>query len=141
MIISTMQYQNADSERKQPQLAEVMAELDNLKKQSERLNLANKLHARMAGVLSLTGMIEAYSVWLMPFVNHELIGYSNGSRKKKHLFCSGHGPHRRSAMAFAEQLIDDKSSNHPITSCCLDQCTCFVVRSIPTSPIPDTPGQ
>lgn len=110
MTISTNQYQYADSNRKQPQLAEVMAELDSLKKQSERLDLANKLHARMAGVLSLTGMIEAYSVWLMPLVNHELIGYNNVGRKKRHLFCSGHGPNRRSAIAFAEQLIEDKST-------------------------------
>ena len=112
MTISTNQYHNSDSNRNQsqPQLAEVMAELDNLKKQSERLDLANQLHARMAGVLSLTGMIEAYSVWLMPLVNHELIGYNNTSRQKRHLFCSGHGPSRRSAMAFAEQIIDDTSS-------------------------------
>lgn len=110
MKISTIDYQYADSNRKQPQLAEVMAELDNLKKQSERLDLANKLHARMAGVLSLTGMIEAYSVWLMPLVNHELIGYNNSSRQKRHLFCSGHGPNRRSAIAFAEQIIEDSSS-------------------------------
>jgi diguanylate cyclase (GGDEF)-like protein len=86
-----------------------MVELDNVKKQSERLDLINKLHVRMAGVLSLTGMIEAYSVWLMPLVNHELIGYNNSSRKKRHLFCSGHGPHRRKAIAFAEQLIENKS--------------------------------
>ena len=62
MTISTNKYQYADSNRNEPQLADIMAELDNLKKQSERLDLANKLHARMAGVLSLTGMIEAYSV-------------------------------------------------------------------------------
>jgi diguanylate cyclase (GGDEF)-like protein len=109
MTISTNDYQYADSAGKQLQLAEIMAELDNLKKQSERLNLANKLHARMAGVLSLTGMIEAYSVWLMPLVSHELIGYNNSSRKKRHLFCSGHGPQRRSAIAFAEQIIDEQS--------------------------------
>lgn len=110
MTISTNQYQYADSNRKEPQLADVMAELDNLKKQSERLDLANKLHARMAGVLSLTGMIEAYSVWLMPLVNHELIGYNNATRQKRHLFCSGHGPSRRSAIAFAEQLIEDSTA-------------------------------
>ncbi len=110
MTISTNPYQYADSNRKEPQLADVMAELDNLKKQSERLDLANKLHARMAGVLSLTGMIEAYSVWLMPLVNHELIGYNNTSRRKRHLFCSGHGPSRRSAIAFAEQLIEDTTA-------------------------------
>ena len=110
MTISTHQYLYADSKRNELQLADVMAELDNLKKQSERLDLANKLHARMAGVLSLTGMIEAYSVWLMPLVNHELIGYNNNSRQKRHLFCSGHGPNRRRAIAFAEQLIDETTS-------------------------------
>ncbi|BHH84055.1 GGDEF domain-containing protein [Desulforhopalus sp. 52FAK] len=110
MTISTNKYLYTDSKISEPQLADVMAELDNLKKQSERLDLANKLHARMAGVLSLTGMIETYSVWLMPLVNHELIGYNNNSRQKRHLFCSGHGPNRRRAIAFAEQLINDTTS-------------------------------
>lgn len=45
----------------------------------------------------------------MPLVNHELIGYNNSSRKKRHLFCSGHGPNRRKAIAFAEKLIENKS--------------------------------
>ncbi len=93
----------------QPQFVEmdkVLVELDLLKRQSERLDIMNRLHGRMAGVLSLTGMIEAYSVWLMPLVPHELIGYNNTQRQKKHLFCSGHGPNRRRAIAFAEQLID-----------------------------------
>ena len=92
---------------KEVDLEQVLVELDYLKKQSERLDLINKLHGRMAGVLSLTGMIEAYSVWLMPLINHELIGYNNSRRNKRHLFCSGHGPCRRSAIAFAEQLIED----------------------------------
>lgn len=88
----------------------VMVELDHFKKQTERLDLMNRLHARVAGVLNLSGMIEAYSVWLMPLVEHELIGYSNTSRNKKHLFCSGHGPNRRRAIAFAEQLISGEDS-------------------------------
>ncbi len=100
--ISSLNLQQVDLEK-------VMVELDYVKKQSERLDLINKLHARMAGVLSLTGMIEAYSVWLMPLVEHELIGYNNNTRKKRHLFCSGHGPNRRKAIAFAEQLINDDS--------------------------------
>ncbi len=87
-------------------LNRVMVELNHFRKQSERLNMMNQLHARMAGVLGLSGMIEAYSVWLMPLVEHELIGYSNNTRKTKHLFCSGHGPNRRKAIAFAEQLIE-----------------------------------
>lgn len=92
----------------------VMVELNHFKKQTERLDMMNRLHARVAGVLSLSGMIEAYSVWLMPMVEHELIGYSNGSRKKKHLFCSGHGPNRRKAIAFAELLIQKKDSSEGI---------------------------
>lgn len=109
MTLTTQDAQISGSNLQQAELEKVMVELDNVKKQSERLDLINKLHARMAGVLSLTGMIEAYSVWLMPLVNHELIGYNNSSRKKRHLFCSGHGPNRRKAIAFAEQLIENKS--------------------------------
>jgi len=40
----------------------------------------------MAGVLDVSGMIESYSVWLMPQVEHELVGYKNQVRSKKHLF-------------------------------------------------------
>ncbi len=102
--------QISSTQLNQVELEQMMLELDDLKKQSERLHLINELHARMAGVLSLTGMIEAYSVWLMPLVRHELIGYDNSSRKKRHLFCSSHGPHRRNAIAFAEQLIEEAST-------------------------------
>ncbi len=110
MTLSTQKSQISGLNLQQAELEKVMVELDNVKKQSERLDLINKLHARMAGVLSLTGMIEAYSIWLMPLVNHELIGYNNNSRRKRHLFCSSHGPTRRKAIAFAEQLIENNSS-------------------------------
>jgi diguanylate cyclase (GGDEF)-like protein len=89
----------------------MMVELEHFRKQTERLDLINQLHIRLAAVLDLAGMIEAYSVWLMPHVEHELIGYSNELRSKKHLFCSSHGPIRRSVIAFAEQLMVDESQN------------------------------
>ncbi len=97
-------------------ISRVMVELDHFKKQSERLDIMNRLHARMAGVLNLSGMIEAYSIWLIPLVEHELIGYSNSSRNKQHLFCSGHGPNRRKAIAFAEQLIKMQETTHGVFS-------------------------
>ncbi len=109
MTITTKENQFSTSHLKQVELEKVMVELDSLKRQSERLDLINKLHGRMAGVLSLSGMIEAYSVWLMPLVGHELIGYNNSQRNTRHLFCSGHGPYRRKAIAFAEQLIAEKT--------------------------------
>lgn len=111
MTITLKENHFSSSQLKQVELEKVMVELDNLKKQSERLDLINKLHKRMAGVLSVSGMIEAYSVWLMPLVAHELIGYNNRNRNKRHLFCSGHGPYRRKAIAFAEQLIAEKTSS------------------------------
>ena len=68
--------QGAGSDR----ISQVMDELDQLKRQSERLDLINRLHGRMTGVLSMAEMIETYSVWLTPIVDHELIGYSNSVR-------------------------------------------------------------
>ncbi|MBA3006023.1 MAG: GGDEF domain-containing protein [Desulfocapsa sp.] len=93
------------------EIDQVMIELEHFRRQSERLDLINKLHIRLAGVLDLAGMIEAFSVWLMPHVEHELIGYNNTIRSKKHLFCSGHGPLRRSVIAFAEQLMANQACN------------------------------
>jgi diguanylate cyclase (GGDEF)-like protein len=92
-----------------------MVELDHLRRQTERLALINKLHVRLGAVLDMAGMIETYSVWLMPHVEHELIGYSNAIRNKKHLFCSGHGPLRRHLIAFAEQLMSDKNHDAAIS--------------------------
>jgi len=89
------------------EINQVMVELDHFRRQSERLNLMNKLHGRMAGVLDISAMIETYSVWLMPHVEHELVGYNNQVRAKKHFYCSGHGPKRRSILAFAEQLLNN----------------------------------
>ncbi len=86
---------------------QVMVELDHFRRQSARLDLMNKLHGRMAGVLDISTMIEAYSVWLMPHVEHELVGYKNQVRAKKHLYCSGHGPKRRSIIEFAEKILND----------------------------------
>lgn len=98
--------QAQDRSYDQAELDQVMVELDQLKRQSERLRLVNSLHGRLAGILDVGGMIEAYSVWLMPLVSHELIGYSNNTRNKKHFFCSSHGPQRRQAIDFAEKLVD-----------------------------------
>lgn len=88
------------------ELNEVMVELENLKRQSKRLKSVNDLHSRLAVALDVNGMIEVFSVWLMPLVKHELIGYRNILRNKKHFFCSSHGPFRRMALAFAEEVAD-----------------------------------
>ncbi len=86
---------------------QVKVELDHFKRQTERLDLMNKLHGRMAGILDVSAMIESYSVWLMSLIEHELVGYKNQVRSKKHFFYSGHGPKRRSIFAFAEEILND----------------------------------
>lgn len=87
-------------------MSQVLYELDRLKQQSKRLDQINKLHGRLAGTLSISDMIEAFSVWLMPVVEHELIGCYNRRTGKKVLFCSAHGPNRRRAISFAEKIIE-----------------------------------
>ncbi len=107
MSMTTPMLLNDSLDHKVEEIDQVMVELDHFRRQTERLDLMNKLHGRMAGVLELSGMIEAYSVWLMPHVEHELVGYNNQVRAQKHLFCSGHGPKRRSIIAFAEKLLNN----------------------------------
>ncbi len=87
-------------------MSQVLYALDRLKQQSKRLDQINKLHGRLAGTLSISDMIEAFSVWLMPVVEHELIGCYNRRTGKKVLFCSAHGPNRRRAISFAEKIIE-----------------------------------
>lgn len=107
MSMTTPMILNDSFDHNVEEIDQVMVELDHFRRQTERLDLMNKLHGRMAGVLELSGMIEAYSVWLMPHVEHELVGYNNQVRAKKHLFCSGHGPKRRSIIAFAEKMLNN----------------------------------
>lgn len=117
MTQSTQNLQNILPGRELMAVDRVLDELDSLKRQSEKLDLINQLHGRMAGVLSISGMIEAYSVWLMPLVDHELIGYNNSTRNKQHLFCSGHGPSRRKAISFAEELLNENTLNNGGQAC------------------------
>ncbi len=108
MNASTGMSLNESRNNEWQKLDQIMVELNHLKQYSKNLDLTNKLHGRMAGMLSLASIIEAYSVWLMPHISHELIGYSNTIRQKKYLFCSCHGPNRLQAITFAERLIDSR---------------------------------
>ena len=112
MMGSFTEHKTGPPQKRVDEISKVMYELDQLKRQSERLDMINQLHGRLAGVLSISGMIEAYSVWLMPIVEHELIGLNNYSKNKKYLFCSGHGPNRRRAIAFAERVIEHGDAKH-----------------------------
>jgi diguanylate cyclase (GGDEF)-like protein len=89
----------------------LLSELSHYRLQSEKLRKINTLYQRMAGILDLPAMIEAYSIWLMEFVGHELIGYHNPDRERMHMFCSYHGPKRRQAIQLAQELLDPESAS------------------------------
>lgn len=82
-------------------LDNLMVELDHYRRQSQWLMRVNELHARLACATDLQGMIEAFSVWLMPHVGHDLIAYRSDDKARLHMICSCHGPERRIAMQVA----------------------------------------
>jgi diguanylate cyclase (GGDEF)-like protein len=83
----------------------LIVELEHYRRQSEWLSMVNELHARLAGAVDMPAMLEAFSVWLMPLVNHDLLAYNNVERSRRHLLCSCHGPERRQAMAVAKEAF------------------------------------
>jgi diguanylate cyclase (GGDEF)-like protein len=87
-------------------MTNLLSELTHYRQQSEKLKKINTLYQRMAGVLDLTAMIETYSIWLMEFIDHELIGYNNPCRQRMHMFCSYHGPKRRQAIQLAQEILE-----------------------------------
>ncbi len=94
----------------------LIVELEHYRRQSEWLSMVNELHARLAGAVDMTAMLEAFSVWLMPLVNHDLLAYNNKERSRQHLLCSCHGPERRQAMAIAKEAF--VSQPECSDSCC-----------------------
>ena len=88
-------------------LDKLLSELAHYRSQTERLQRVNELHDRLAGIVDLSTMVEAYSVWLAQYVPHKLIGYSNSSRQRMQLFCSGHGPERKQAVSLAQRLLKE----------------------------------
>ena len=92
----------------------LLSELSHYRQQSEKLRKINTLYQRMAGILDLPAMIEAYSIWLMEFVGHDLIGYHNPDRQRMHMFCSYHGPKRRQAIQLAQEILERPLTEQPI---------------------------
>lgn len=96
---------NSDTEFCQIDMPSLMAELDQFRKKTERLSLFNELHARLAGAVDLPGMVEAFSIWLMPHVEHDLVAYNNPKRKRSYMYSSCHGPERQRIFEVAEKLF------------------------------------
>ncbi len=103
----TMSTNYQESNNGQGSLDDVLRELQQLKEESARLVLLNDLHARLASAVDLPSMIDAFSVWLMPRVPHELMAFDAPNNKRRHLCCSCHGPERQHVVGLAERLFSD----------------------------------
>ncbi|MEO5352396.1 MAG: GGDEF domain-containing protein [Magnetococcus sp. XQGC-1] len=55
--------------------ADLVEELREYKRQTERLGRSFELHRRLAETLDLNSMLEAFSLWLMPYLTHRLLAY------------------------------------------------------------------
>lgn len=88
-------------------LSVLLEELQQVRAKSDRLLLLNELHSRLSKALDLSSMIDAFSVWLMPRVPHELLAFDAPRENKRHLCCSCHGPRRREVVQIAENLFSD----------------------------------
>jgi diguanylate cyclase (GGDEF)-like protein len=99
-------------------LNSLVIELEHYRRQSEWLFMVNELHSRLAGAVDMPAMLEAFSVWLMPLVGHDLLAYNNKERSRRHLICSCHGPERSQAMAVAKEAIINQPD-------CSDSC-CWI---------------
>jgi diguanylate cyclase (GGDEF)-like protein len=109
--VSFSQTENMGRDFRHVDMNSLMAELDQFKKKTARLSLLNELHARLAGAVDLPGMIEAFSIWLMPLVEHDLVAYHNPDRKRSYMYSSCHGPDRQRIFQLAQKLFDSQPEN------------------------------
>ncbi|MBU0483362.1 MAG: diguanylate cyclase [Proteobacteria bacterium] len=87
-------------------LESMMDELVHQRKQARNLRLINELHGRLAGAVDLQAIVEAFSVWLTPLVEHDLVAYHNSVLGKRHLSCSCHGAERQAAIQVADKIFN-----------------------------------
>ncbi len=105
-LASDLAHDNADEE--------LLNQLRWYQKKYNRLRKVNNLYQRLAGAMDLPTIIETYSIWLAEHVSHELIGYHNQTLGRMHLFCSSHGPQRRSIITVAEKILKTRDAGPKI---------------------------
>lgn len=110
-ILSFAQTQKSGTEKNSLDMASLMAELDRFRKKNARLLHLNDLHARLAASIDLSSMIEGFSVWLRPRVEHDLVAYSNSEKERSYIYCSCHGPDREKIVTVAEKIFQLQPNN------------------------------
>ena len=84
----------------------LIEEIEDYKRQAERLARIYDLHRSLGLTLDLDAMIEAFSRWLAPQIGHELVAYRHFGRKRTPTACSCHGPFRNTLQQAALKLME-----------------------------------
>ncbi|MBF0188483.1 MAG: GGDEF domain-containing protein [Magnetococcales bacterium] len=91
----------------------LVEELDHYRRRTEELARIYDLHRRLGEKLDLASMIESFSVWLMPHLDHELVAYRNYHHERMHISCSCHGPQRQKMVDAAYELMNCDQKDEP----------------------------
>lgn len=87
-------------------LNNLIAERDHYRRRSAILKSVNKLYTRLTATVDLQSMLDAFSDWLMPIVEHCMLLYDNFSRRKRYLLCSAHGTKKLKIRQVAEKILE-----------------------------------
>ncbi|MBF0627462.1 MAG: GGDEF domain-containing protein [Magnetococcales bacterium] len=82
----------------------LVEEIEEYRKETERLGRIYELHRQLGTTLDLDSMIEAFSRWLVPVMPHNLVAYRRFGRRL-HTACSCHGPDRQVLQEMAQGLM------------------------------------
>ncbi|MEO5346928.1 MAG: GGDEF domain-containing protein [Magnetococcus sp. YQC-9] len=82
----------------------LIEEIEEYRKETERLGRIYELHRQLGMTLDMDSMIEAFSRWLVPVMPHNLVAYRRLDRRI-HLTCSSHGPERLQLQEIAQELM------------------------------------
>ena len=84
---------------------DLIEEIKEYKRQTERLGRIYDLHRRLGETLDLHAMVEAFSVWLAPYLDHRLVAYRHFESQHLTMACSCHGEYRDDLLSAAMKLL------------------------------------
>lgn len=86
---------------------DLVEEIKEYKRQTERLGRIYELHRKLGETLDLNAMIEAFSLWLAPHLSHRLVAYRHFDQIHLTTACSCHGEPRGELLAAALELMKE----------------------------------
>ncbi|MBF0147399.1 MAG: GGDEF domain-containing protein [Magnetococcales bacterium] len=86
---------------------DLQEEIEDYKRETIRLSRVYDLHRKLGETLDLDSMLEAFSRWLSPRINHDLVAYRHSGRGRIPTACSCHGPHRQTLLDVAMRLLEN----------------------------------